>query len=97
LRKYPWSLFFGQPVAPSNFKASLPIKFNFGRRLLLLSIVLFFGVFQSIWIVFFIHYLLFNIMSEQKVQDENSVATEQNSMVQRIALEVKRREPSSVS
>jgi hypothetical protein len=37
------------------------------------------------------------IMSEQKVQDENSVATEQNSMVQRISLEVKRREPSSVS
>ncbi len=36
-------------------------------------------------------------MSEQKVQDENNVATEQNSMVQRIALEVKRREPSSVS
>jgi hypothetical protein len=36
-------------------------------------------------------------MSEQKVQDENNVATEQNSMVQRISLEVKRREPSSVS
>jgi hypothetical protein len=35
-------------------------------------------------------------MSEQKIQDENSVATEQNSMVQRIALEVKRREPSTV-
>lgn len=36
-------------------------------------------------------------MSEQEIQDENSVATEQNSMVQRIALEVKRREPGSVS
>jgi len=37
------------------------------------------------------------IMSEQKVQDENSVATEHNSMVQRIALEVKRRDPSSIN
>ncbi len=36
-------------------------------------------------------------MSEQEIQDENSVATEQNSMVQRISLEVKRREPSLVS
>jgi hypothetical protein len=36
-------------------------------------------------------------MSEQEIQDENSVVTEQNSMVQRIALEVKRREPASVS
>ncbi|CAF3510595.1 unnamed protein product [Rotaria sp. Silwood1] len=36
-------------------------------------------------------------MSEQSMQDENSVATEQNSMVQRIALEVKRREPSSIN
>jgi len=36
-------------------------------------------------------------MSEQKIQDENSVATEHNSMVQRIALEVKRREPSSIN
>jgi len=36
-------------------------------------------------------------MSEQKIQDENSVATEQNSMVQRISLEVKRREPSSIN
>ena len=36
-------------------------------------------------------------MSEQEIQDENSVATEQNSMTQRIALEVKRREPGSVS
>lgn len=36
-------------------------------------------------------------MSQQNMQDENSVATEQNSMVQRIALEVKRREPSSVN
>lgn len=36
-------------------------------------------------------------MSEKSLQDENSVATEQNSMVQRIALEVKRREPSSVN
>jgi hypothetical protein len=36
-------------------------------------------------------------MSEQKIQDENSVSTEQNSMVQRIALEVKRRNPNSVN
>ncbi|CAF1243024.1 unnamed protein product [Adineta steineri] len=36
-------------------------------------------------------------MSEQNAQDENSVATEQNSMVQRISLEVKRREPSSIN
>ncbi len=36
-------------------------------------------------------------MSEQKIQDENGAATEQNPMVQRISLEVKRREPSSVS
>ncbi|CAF0895133.1 unnamed protein product [Rotaria sordida] len=36
-------------------------------------------------------------MSEQNMQDENSVATEQNSMVHRIALEVKRREPSSIN
>jgi hypothetical protein len=35
-------------------------------------------------------------MSEQKIQDENGVATEQNPMVQRISLEVQRREPSSV-
>jgi hypothetical protein len=36
------------------------------------------------------------IMSEQTVQDENGAATEQNPMVQRISLEVQRREPSSV-
>ena len=36
-------------------------------------------------------------MSEQKVQDENGLVTEQNPMVQRISLEVQRREPSSVS
>ncbi|CAF1427998.1 unnamed protein product [Rotaria magnacalcarata] len=36
-------------------------------------------------------------MSEPTMQDENSVTTEQNSMVQRIALEVKRREPSSIN
>jgi hypothetical protein len=36
-------------------------------------------------------------MSEQEIQDENSVVTEQNSMVQRISLEVKRREPALVS
>lgn len=35
-------------------------------------------------------------MSEQKLQDENVAATEQNPMVQRISLEVQRREPSSV-
>ena len=35
-------------------------------------------------------------MSESNVTDENNITTEQNSMVQRIALEVKRREPSSV-
>lgn len=56
------------------------------------------------FLVFAVHHLLgktnnlyFVIMSEQEIQDENSVATEQNSMVQRIALEVKRREPGSVS
>ena len=37
------------------------------------------------------------VMSEQKIQDENGAATEQNPMVQRISLEVQRREPSSVS
>jgi hypothetical protein len=53
--------------------------------------------------VFFVLHLLGKnsfhsvIMSEQEIQDENSVATEQNSMVQRISLEVKRREPSLVS
>jgi hypothetical protein len=36
-------------------------------------------------------------MSEQKLHDENGAATEQNPMVQRISLEVQRREPSSVS
>jgi len=36
-------------------------------------------------------------MSEQKVQDETGPATEQNPMVQRISLEVQRREPNSVS
>jgi hypothetical protein len=36
-------------------------------------------------------------MSQEKVQNENGVTTDQNSMVQRIALEVKRREPSLVS
>jgi hypothetical protein len=35
-------------------------------------------------------------MSEQKIQDENGAATEQNPMVQRISLEVQRREPSSI-
>lgn len=35
-------------------------------------------------------------MSQEKIQNENGVSTEQNSMVQRIALEVKRREPSLV-
>ena len=35
-------------------------------------------------------------MSEQKIQDENGAVTEQNPMVQRISLEVQRREPSSV-
>jgi hypothetical protein len=35
-------------------------------------------------------------MSEPKLQDENGVTTEQNPMVQRISLEVQRREPSSV-
>jgi len=57
----------------------------------------------SLILVFFVHHLSEKnnnfhsiIMSEQKIQDENSVATEQNSMVQRIALEVKRREPSTV-
>jgi hypothetical protein len=56
----------------------------------------FFGVFHTLPVCKNnnFHYI---IMSEQKIQDENSVATEQNSMVQRIALEVKRREPSSVS
>jgi hypothetical protein len=64
--------------------------------LLLAFIVLFFGVFRT---SLFCENNNFHcmIMSEQKIQDENSVATEQNSMVQRIALEVKRREPSSVS
>ena len=39
------------------------------------------------------------VMSEQIKQDENGTgaATEQNPMVQRISLEVKRREPSSES
>ena len=36
------------------------------------------------------------LMSEQKIQDENGAVTEQNPMVQRISLEVQRREPSSV-
>ena len=38
-------------------------------------------------------------MSEQNNQDDNGTgpATEQNPMVQRISLEVKRREPSLVS
>jgi hypothetical protein len=35
-------------------------------------------------------------MSEPKIANENGVATEQNPMVQRISLEVQRREPSSV-
>ena len=35
-------------------------------------------------------------MSEQNVQDENNVAAEQNSMAQRVSLELKRREPNSV-
>lgn len=36
-------------------------------------------------------------MSEDKIQNENGVSAEQNSMVQRIALEIKRREPGLVS
>ena len=36
-------------------------------------------------------------MSEQKVQDENDASTEQHPMVQRISLEVQRREPNSVT
>ncbi|UJR34071.1 hypothetical protein I4U23_021481 [Adineta vaga] len=35
-------------------------------------------------------------MSEQNVQDENIVATEQNPMAQRVSLELKRREPNTV-
>lgn len=35
-------------------------------------------------------------MSEQKVQDENDASTEQHPMVQRISLEVQRREPNSI-
>ena len=47
----------------------------------------------------FNQYFLFRlvIMSEEKSHDENGAATEQNPMVQRISLEVQRREPSSVS
>ncbi|CAF1274102.1 unnamed protein product [Adineta ricciae] len=36
-------------------------------------------------------------MSEQNVQDENNVATEQNSMAQRVSLELKCREPKSIT
>lgn len=35
-------------------------------------------------------------MSEQTIQDENNVSTEQNPMVNRIALETKRRNPNTV-
>jgi hypothetical protein len=84
---------------PSNVRPSQPIKFNIYRCrfcLFLVSIVLFFGVFHtsSVWKN---NHFYFIIMAELKIQDENNVATEQNSMVQRISLEVKRRKPSSVS
>lgn len=36
-------------------------------------------------------------MSEQTIQDENNVSTEQNPMVNRIALETKRRNPNTIN
>jgi len=43
-----------------------------------------------------VYFFYLMIMSEPKIQDENGAATEQNPMVQRISLEVQRREPSSI-
>jgi len=66
------------------------------------NVLLFFSIVLSLLVSFnqlkSVYLFALIVMSEQKIEDESGgAATEQNPMVQRISLEVQRREPSSVS